>query len=82
MRITNKINDTRRNILLGAVYIVSSTTTRFYIECGTPCNSGRELFVLLDTDDSGDATAAGGSGNINQSIFRSKLFLLEGIHTW
>jgi hypothetical protein len=38
--------------------------------------------VLLDTDDSDDATAAGGSGNISQSIFRSKLFLLEGIHTW
>ena len=38
--------------------------------------------MLLDTDDSDDAAAAGGSGNINQSMFRSKLFLLEGIHTW
>jgi hypothetical protein len=30
--------------------------------------------VLLDTDDADDATARTDSGNINQSIFRSKYF--------
>jgi len=34
--------------------------------------------VLLDTDDSDDATATGGSGNINQSSFRPKLFFIGG----